>query len=282
MKDFYIFYLFFGDIMCMKKSFPFFLYLLAIIMVLSLFSCSHVHAFSAWEITAPSTCETDGLQSRVCSTCGSSEYRPIPKTGHKYNNGEVQTKATYKNEGTMKYTCTQENCNNFYTEEYSLLPFDKLVDYIVTHGESIDGEFELCLVKGNNSSGTQYQSVNFSYLQKDNAIFLRNFVCYANNPSRSFMTTIMLDKDMSSSPYRTALYNNNSETAINVIYGYIDHKIFEQNTLLTYDSYEGVTPETLSMREYASTHSQELIQHLGSLSRKYLHLMLADFGFLKF
>ena len=43
---------------------------------------NHSHTFSMWEITTKSTCTTQGMQTRVCSSCGFSEYSPIPAFGH--------------------------------------------------------------------------------------------------------------------------------------------------------------------------------------------------------
>ena len=43
----------------------------------------HVHSYGEWGVKTPAECETNGVEERVC-TCGESETRPIPATGHKY------------------------------------------------------------------------------------------------------------------------------------------------------------------------------------------------------
>lgn len=43
---------------------------------------NHIHSFSMWEITTESSCITQGMQTRKCSTCGFLEYSQLPVQGH--------------------------------------------------------------------------------------------------------------------------------------------------------------------------------------------------------
>ncbi len=59
------------------------LFLLVTGAVLLLFAaCAHSHSFSKWEITKESSCNSEGYQSRICDSCGFSEYSAIPKSGN--------------------------------------------------------------------------------------------------------------------------------------------------------------------------------------------------------
>lgn len=61
---------------------------LAVAMLCSLAACGentgttgHVHAFSMWEVIEEPSSDTNGMQTRRCSTCGFTEFSPIPMMG---------------------------------------------------------------------------------------------------------------------------------------------------------------------------------------------------------
>ena len=45
-------------------------------------SSTHNHSWGSWTETTPATCETAGVKTRTCSTCGESETQTIPAKGH--------------------------------------------------------------------------------------------------------------------------------------------------------------------------------------------------------
>ena len=67
----------------MKKTFEKLIFGLFLVIILFCFaSCSHSHEFSMWSTTTQPQCTTDGMQSRVCNSCGFAEYSTIPALGH--------------------------------------------------------------------------------------------------------------------------------------------------------------------------------------------------------
>ena len=65
---------------------------------------SHTHAFSAWTVTTPATCTTDGVETRSCA-CGETETRIIPATGHAFGAWTVTTPATCTTDGVETRSC---------------------------------------------------------------------------------------------------------------------------------------------------------------------------------
>lgn len=65
----------------------------------------HDHA-GTWEKTTPPTCTVDGVETRVCTICGTSETREVTALGHTRNNGRIIKKTTIFQVGEIEYTCT--------------------------------------------------------------------------------------------------------------------------------------------------------------------------------
>lgn len=120
----------------------------------------HTHSFSAWETTTVPSCFAPGMQTRTCScgfseysqidalghtpvtdaaiaaTCianGKSEgshcsscgativaQQTIQALQHAYGNANVITEATCVKNGTKRYSCTNNGCNHYYDEAFSL------------------------------------------------------------------------------------------------------------------------------------------------------------------
>ncbi len=59
-----------------------------------------------WEQTTPPTCTADGVETRVCTICGTSETRDVDATGHNRNGGKVIKETTIFQVGEIEYTCT--------------------------------------------------------------------------------------------------------------------------------------------------------------------------------
>ena len=76
------------------------------------------HVFTEWEVRE-ATCEEDGLKSRKCTICASSEELVLEKKGHLYE-AVITEEATEEKEGVRTYTC--KNCNDTYTESIPKLP----------------------------------------------------------------------------------------------------------------------------------------------------------------
>ncbi len=66
------------------------------------------HAYSAWEVTTPPTCEEPGVKTHQCSACGRTETRAVDALGHDWDEGVVTKPAGYLEEGEILYTCKND------------------------------------------------------------------------------------------------------------------------------------------------------------------------------
>lgn len=69
--------------------------------------CSHDGNIE-FKVEKPATCTEDGLKSGVCKICGEKVEKVISKLGHKWDKGKVIKKATYTEQGEIKYTCLND------------------------------------------------------------------------------------------------------------------------------------------------------------------------------
>ena len=159
--------------------------------------------------------------------------------------------------------------------------FDKLVDYILAHGQydSGNGKTELVLEDGYNSSRTEYHIVQFDYNPKYNCVDLTHFVAFTDSDV-TFFTGVSIEKDVDS--YYWAIFVSVDGSTTNKMSGYINYKTFTENTLLGYTSYEGKTSQEAATRENASLSAVYLVEYLEWLSTNYLGSAIADFGFESF
>ncbi len=74
------------------------------------------HEASKWQQTLAPNCIDKGTKELVCEGCGfvyeTSDIEPL---GHNYDSGVVTTKATCDTDGEVTFTCTRDNCGDFYT-----------------------------------------------------------------------------------------------------------------------------------------------------------------------
>ena len=159
--------------------------------------------------------------------------------------------------------------------------FDKLVDYILAHGQydSGNGKTELVLEDGYNSSRTEYHIVQFDYNPKYNCVDLTHFVAFTDSDV-TFFTGVSIEKDADS--YYWAIFVSVDGSTTNKMSGYINYKTFTENTLLGYTSYEGKTSQEAATRENASLSAVYLVEYLEWLSTNYLGSAIVDFGFESF
>lgn len=71
------------------------------------------HDFGEWMTVIQQTCESDGLERRVCP-CGAVEERVLAALGHSFGEWVVDSDATYLSEGLRHHTCL--NCSKTFTE----------------------------------------------------------------------------------------------------------------------------------------------------------------------
>ena len=67
----------------------------------------HQHSFGAWEVTRQAACETAGVETRTCTSCGETETRAIVAAGHNYSAWTVKTAATCTTQGAEERTCSR-------------------------------------------------------------------------------------------------------------------------------------------------------------------------------
>jgi len=98
----------------MKKKNLWIIVLVAIITI-ALFACGgndpepqHTHDWGEWQVTTAPTCETAGVETRTCKTCGETETRPLAALGHDFL-WVVTTAPTATADGVETETCTR--CN---------------------------------------------------------------------------------------------------------------------------------------------------------------------------
>ena len=65
------------------------------------------HTYGNWRVKLEAACARDGISERVCTNCGNRETKPIPATGHKWNNYyTVDKEATCTEEGSESIHCS--------------------------------------------------------------------------------------------------------------------------------------------------------------------------------
>lgn len=62
------------------------------------------HKYGNWGVTKEATCETEGTQSRTCSTCGKMDTQKIEAVGHEFEDGTVVA-ATCDEDGYIEGIC---------------------------------------------------------------------------------------------------------------------------------------------------------------------------------
>ena len=67
-------------------------------------SCD-THSFGDWTVTTPATCTTDGVETRICSACGTVETQVIKATDHHFGNWTVAKEATCLETGLSTRIC---------------------------------------------------------------------------------------------------------------------------------------------------------------------------------
>lgn len=55
---------------------------LMLVSALALSACTCKHEWSDWTTLSAATCETEGLEERVCNKCGEKEQKPVSALGH--------------------------------------------------------------------------------------------------------------------------------------------------------------------------------------------------------
>ncbi len=69
------------------------------------------HIWDDGRITTPAHCETAGVKTFTCKTCGDTYTEGIAATGHAFDSGMITTEAHCETAGVRTYTCTNTNCN---------------------------------------------------------------------------------------------------------------------------------------------------------------------------
>lgn len=78
------------------------------------------HAYGAWSIIEPVSCESGGLQKRTCAICGAEQTQPIGEpTGHSWDEGTIVKEPTATAEGTKEFHC--HGCGTTKTEAIARL-----------------------------------------------------------------------------------------------------------------------------------------------------------------
>ena len=70
--------------------------------------CASEHVYGEWETTTPAGCESDGVQTKRCTSCPAAMTRPIAATGHQYGAWAVTKEAGCAEDGVETRTCA--NC----------------------------------------------------------------------------------------------------------------------------------------------------------------------------
>ena len=150
--------------------------------------------------------------------------------------------------------------------------FDTLVDFILANG-TIDGNYvDLRLVDNAN------EITEFYYDLEDGTVTLACMLFGSNNTT--FFTAFTIEKNENMYYYSSTRRVNS--VAKNKISGFINPETFTSNTLIGYNTYEGLSSEESLMRESASEDIMHLLDLLDWLATNYLDLTVADFGFTSF
>lgn len=87
---------------------------------------NHTHTLEQVDAKANS-CSEDGWDAyEYCTSCDYNTKVVLPKTGHRYDNGETVTPAGCTTDGVKKYTCLNDNCSDSYTEKIDSLGHDEI------------------------------------------------------------------------------------------------------------------------------------------------------------
>ena len=68
---------------------------------------AHTHTWSEWTVTTPATCAEDGLETRSCSDCETTETRTIEPLGHDFGEWTVKTAPTCTEKGEETHSCSR-------------------------------------------------------------------------------------------------------------------------------------------------------------------------------
>ena len=68
-------------------------------------TAGHIHTFGEWCIMTESSCVSEGVEKRVCSTCGEVETRKIEKSEHMFEEWVITKRATVIDFGEAKRVC---------------------------------------------------------------------------------------------------------------------------------------------------------------------------------
>ncbi len=74
-----------------------------------------VHAWDNGVVTTPAGCETTGVKTYTCGTCGGTKTEEVAVAGHSWDNGVVTTPAGCESTGVKTYTC-QNDASHTYEE----------------------------------------------------------------------------------------------------------------------------------------------------------------------
>ena len=84
--------------------------------IISSYTPAKGHSWGSWNITTPATCTTDGVQTRSCPACGTTENQPIIAQGHKYPQTGTVVPPTCTEYGYTQFTCSA--CGNTEKRDY--------------------------------------------------------------------------------------------------------------------------------------------------------------------
>lgn len=167
-------------------------FVLMAVMVLTLASCGHKHAFGEWTTVTEATCTAEGLRERVCE-CGEKETEAVP-AGHKYGDPVAVGDFTCENGGTVEKTCTV--CSEKVTETLAATGHDfapasdfapktcktcgltegEALSKVVATGETFedtDHKFTVESIEFSSELKERRGNITYSYSQKDYVLAIK-------------------------------------------------------------------------------------------------------------
>lgn len=124
----------------MRKRFtPPILALLIVLILFTAISCkdkSCSHVWNDGEITTPATCKDEGLKTYTCTICGSKKTETIPVTSdHKFEDIETTKEPTCTEKGSKTVKCSV--CGKTDTEEIAALGHSLVYEVTASSGSSV-------------------------------------------------------------------------------------------------------------------------------------------------